>query len=625
MNQQSTDIICQLIENTRRHYNIPANKLTRGICNRSYFSRAMSGEREIDKFMVDTLIQRLGKNTRNFEYALDLTEYELFTGRQRLRSAITDGDCRLAQRLAEEYIARQQNTATDRLHIQFGLFMKTYIMKQEEASWEEQYGMAKRALAVTLPDYGEIPVTELYLSETELLLLFRMAWLKGRMGDEEAMAGELKKLYGLLEHERYSDNEQIYIFAAVIYHLARHHLRMGDYYTAGKMAAEGIGRLRVKNKFHYAAELFLIKAMADCRSEDMDYLAEHAGENVFYNYYLVFDSIIKENFPEWDGDTHYPMYYEYNVISVSHIVKQRRRLWGITQERLSEEGFCNLATIESMEGNRRDTQMPIIRRILNVVKLSSQKCYSDIITNDYEVKQEYQRIKIIADQGNPKEALCELERLKPKLDMTFLANRQSVEYLEYIFSCKIYKPEPEEQLESLLKILDYTIPSACWMELDGIFLYNIEKQILRNIIICYERISEENTGIPVLEKLIKGHEEGCEYIQYYSSIALMLESRLANMGKFKEASRLLEKCLRDSVLHNLSGVLAKSLLDKTWNTEQTGKENKKENKKGNMPHGYMQAYALNMYRGNTVLGEAIKKYCRDKYPAASGFNLPGGL
>lgn len=269
--------------------------------------------------------------------------------------------------------------------------------------------------------------------------------------------------------------------------------------------------------------------------------------------------------------------------------------------------------------------MPIIRRLLNVVKLSSQKCYSDIITNDYEVKQEYQRIKIIADQGNPKEALCELERLKPKLDMTFLANRQSVEYLEYILFCKIHKPEPEEQLKRLFKILDYTIPSACWMELDGIFLYNIEKQILRNIIICYERISEENTGIPVLEKLIKGHEEGCEYIQYYSSIALMLESRLANRGKFKEASRLLEKCLRDSVIHNLSGVLAKSLLDKTWNTEQTGKENKKENKKGNMPHGYMQAYALNMYRGNTVLGEAIKKYCRDKYPAASGFNLPGGL
>lgn len=326
MNQQSTDIICQLIENTRRHYSIPANKLTRGVCNRSYFSRAMSGEREIDKFMVDTLIQRLGKNTRNFEYALDLTEYELFTERQRLRSAITDGDCRLARRLAEEYIARQQNTATDRLHIQFGLFMKTYIMKQEEASWEEQYGMAKRALSVTLPDYGEIPAAELYLSETELLLLFRMAWLKGRMGAEEDMAGELKKLYGLLEHERYSDNEQIYIFAAVIYHLARYHLRKGDYYTAGKMAEEGIGRLRVKNKFHYAAELFLIKAMADCRSEDMDYLAEHAGENIFYNYYQVFDSIIKENFPEWDGDTHYPMYYEYNVILVSHIVKQRRRL-----------------------------------------------------------------------------------------------------------------------------------------------------------------------------------------------------------------------------------------------------------------------------------------------------------
>lgn len=120
------------------------------------------------------------------------------------------------------------------------------------------------------------------------------------------------------------------------------------------------------------------------------------------------------------------------------------------------------------------------------------------------------------------------------------------------------------------------------------------------------------------EGLLEGHEEIREYGERHGRLVLTLAEKLAEAGRHKEALLLREKCLRDSVRHDLPGVLARCLPDKTWNTEQTDKENKK----GDMPRYYMQAYALNMYRGNAVPDEAVRMCCRGGYPVRERFDLP---
>ena len=69
------NLILRLIKEQCKAERIAQKQLCYGICDPAYISRCISNNIEMDKLMLDAIMQRLGISTRSYEYILRESEY----------------------------------------------------------------------------------------------------------------------------------------------------------------------------------------------------------------------------------------------------------------------------------------------------------------------------------------------------------------------------------------------------------------------------------------------------------------------------------------------------------------------------------------------------------------------
>lgn len=458
MSKQMTDIFCRFIESAREYYGVSRTELVKGICSSSCFSGILSADRKLDKVMADALLQRLGRGTGDIEYVLNPGEYDLFVKRQEIRSYIENKDPIKAEAAIREYRKKKYSAGSDRLHRQFACFAQTHVMALTGTALRKQYALVREALELTMPEYGKRGGRErLLFSETELILVFRMAQLQIMLGERIEGKKALRDLYELLKNSWYDDNQMVHVFAPIIFCFAKVCLEDGEYDRAKRISDDGLRRLRQQQKLYYAAELCRINAMAvkhcKCKTE--------TG---------------REAVP-------YPMCHEGNVRSLQHLIKERRILFGYTQEDLALLSGCDCKTVRRLESGRYNTQTDIIRKVLNTLKLSPLKFHMDIVTDCYIIQSEYKRAGTAAECGNPREARWLLSVIRQSIDLSIPENRQGLELLEYKILCQEGRLTKEEGNKRLRKILGCTLPEERINSLGYCCLFKAEKTALRNLII----------------------------------------------------------------------------------------------------------------------------------------------
>lgn len=458
MSKQMTDIFCRFIESAREYYGVSRTELVNGICSSSCLSGILSADRKFDKVMADALLQRLGRGNGNIEYVLNHTEYDLFVKRQEIRSYIENNDSGKARAAIKAYRKEKYSMGSERLHRQFACFAETHVMALEGAAFGEQYARVKEALELTMPEYGKRGCRErLLFSETELILALRMAQLQIMMGERIEGKKALRDLYGLLKNCWYDDNEMIHVFAPIIFYFAKVCLEDGEYDRAKRISDDGLRRLRHQPKPYYAAELRWINAMAarHCTCET------RAGREVIS----------------------YPMCHERNVRSLQQLIKERRILFGYTQEDLALLSGCDCKTVRRLESGRYNTQTDTIRKVLRTLKLSAQKFHMSIVTGSYIIQSEYKRAVTAAECGDPREARWLLSAIRQSIDPAIPENLQGLELLEYKILCREGRLTKEEGNKRLRKILSYTLPETRINSLGYCCLFKTEKTALRNLAI----------------------------------------------------------------------------------------------------------------------------------------------
>lgn len=135
--------IGEFLEKTRSTYNITLSKLCEGICSISTYARYEKDCFLPDKFTLDALLERLGKNPNTISYLLTNTDARC----RELRVAIDDANMEEKRNLIEEY-KDIRFKRTDKLHWQYMMMVKGDI-EQEKGNKDRACECYKEAFCKT--------------------------------------------------------------------------------------------------------------------------------------------------------------------------------------------------------------------------------------------------------------------------------------------------------------------------------------------------------------------------------------------------------------------------------------------------------------------------------------------
>lgn len=556
-----SNLILRLIKEKCKLDGITQKQLCLGICDAAYISRCISQNIEMDKLMLDALMQRLGMSVRSYKYILRDSEYRYFTIREKIRMCIRERKTEEANKIVEKYIEMQEEMkGAKKLHYQMALLLRSYVLEQENADVTVQMQNIDEAINCTIPKCSVSELSRFLLSEAELLLLTRKAMLLENMGKDEDAYSLYYNLHEIQKGKTYSTGELTYIFVVVDYHLSKICLRKQEFYSAKRIAEESIENLSRNNKFLFVAELLeIISALAK---------DECTGEKETYNYELIKKLILKY-MPDWNPDTYYPLYREFSVYSFRKMIVQRRKMLGMTQEELSIKCCCDIATIERMEQGIVDTQSDIAYQILNTVGLPLEKSFYLLQTSSYEVKEKYLESTVAINANRLTEAKNLLNEIRESIDMSLVSNQQVMDFEECIIRHKENTVSEEDRIDELLRILNRTLSTEAIGKYDDIILYGNELELLRNIAMCYEKAGKAEIGIKLLQWARNGYFKeksvGEEAITSYLVISKLLESMYANKGEFEKANQILGTCIPKVIKQNIAGAVPQFIYDKAWN------------------------------------------------------------
>lgn len=221
-----------------------------------------------------------------------------------------------------------------------------------------------------------------------------------------------------------------------------------QYGKASKLCQYAIGRLPDENKFRYLPEIYEMKARAEAHLLAVEKCYSDKVLNALYKEskdYKIYEdlSYIAAEYPaEYYADVKFPMYFEYNVVFIGDIIRQRRKLLGFTQHELAyyansdvkagTDEICSEKTLSRLENGRMVTSWKITRRLLGRLKLPPERYFFNYVADDYNLIEELMDIEADFSSGKKDGLLERCEAVKKANPLHYYPyNQQRIAEIEY--------------------------------------------------------------------------------------------------------------------------------------------------------------------------------------------------
>ena len=179
------DRIGKMIYKLRKEAGISQWDLARGIVSKTELSRIERGEKEIDRFTMEALFQRIGKSADKLEQMLSSQEYQHILSRNQMLCYLLAGKTAETKQVLEEY---KQILIKDKqwdlpLYYQAWLqfYAVCYYIKSRNP--EKSIELLKQALAVTYPEWENMAYEKanfsrkVYLCVQEIQLILMILYI----------------------------------------------------------------------------------------------------------------------------------------------------------------------------------------------------------------------------------------------------------------------------------------------------------------------------------------------------------------------------------------------------------------------------------------------------------------
>ena len=222
----------KIIKEARIRRNISQEILCNGLCSTPTLSKIESCKQNPNKKLMEALLQRLGLPIGIYNVSVSSVEFK--------RSLIeTEIRAHLAKReditdLLEEY--RTAGKEMGALEKQFYLFVGAN--NQDTKTYQK---ILLEALRQTVPNFTlDTPLTQMLLTETELMILFNLSKTFLWEGDAKTMEKLCYNIKAYLETQEIDNAEKSKILPHVLLHLANLEEKMGNFEKEAELAQQGI-------------------------------------------------------------------------------------------------------------------------------------------------------------------------------------------------------------------------------------------------------------------------------------------------------------------------------------------------------------------------------------------------
>ena len=475
--------------------------------------------------------------------------------------------------------------------------------------------MVNAALKLTQSTFETATVDNLLLSQNEGRLFFAHLKLREELEGFAAVAQAYQALLHYFTKSRYESRERVYLLPYVALRVIENDYAAGRFSAALTLCESTLEELTKEHRLYAYAELLEWKQ----RLHDAMGNPDRTPEKLLSHLKVLLE------YAPGKVELLVPCEELGNVYCLNQVIRDRRKLLGISQEELSD-GICAPHTLSRIENHGGKIQRKNRRLLLQRVNMSGERYDYEVITDRYEdylLRSELDRATTSEDWSRVHHLLTTLwERCADTP-----TNRQYFIKKEATIRLSLKEGHPEKiSREECAKLLEDALRITLPLDIDQIDTYPACPLSI-NEILGLLPLANRYEKLRMYQKCLSIHlflrwclessgTDASLYADLYAYIEVGIASVLGSLSKYNESSIIINKCLKLLMQNQRSEVLARCLLGEAWNmTYQLQKlppesRSIEEQKVDTM---FRRAYAAAIISGDVIRQRSIPKYYQREF------------
>ena len=504
-------------------------KLCQGLCSIPMLIKIENDETDVDKFLVDMLLQRLGKSTDKLEVILSDEEYERIHIRDYIEELIWKQKKDEAISLLNKY--EKQYAKDSNVQKMFVLRTKAYISSKLEKDVKLMENYILQAIETTLPGINSKNMGKYLLAESEIenMLMLSQCFLElGKCEEAEELMTICQKYIDINVTD---EVEYAKLNSKSSWLRADFFIKKGAYIEAYQICEKAMEWLR-----KYGILYFMLPLL-----EQLVFCSEQLQIDINRSKWKIYNDILIQLYcdygkPWYCHDSLFHNCYQTVYHLASEFIRQERLARALTQEQLIEGVYGapeNLSRIE--HGKSVPTRKKFEGLMENLGVERGKYCGTAIVEN-FEVLELKYEIDILIGTGKYDKAQEKLNQLRGLLNYEKKINCMAVEVYQSMLDIGCGRINANSLYEKLMLLLEessllrngklYRVP-----------FYN-ELLVLNMICSSLRKMEKIEKSVIIYEEIIRVIEESRVDARYQNNILSLVLANIDLMDSNRKWSNI---------------------------------------------------------------------------------------
>lgn len=509
----SNTTIGGIIEKLRVEKNYTRRKLSQGLCSTQMLIKIENNKSDVDKFMSDILLQRLGKSPDKLELLISEEEYRKLYMRDEIEELIWKRKKEEAEALLLEY---ENSYAKDNtVQKMFVLRTKAYLCQELEGDSARAEAYMRQAVELTLPGMKMENMNEYLLAAIELENILELSYLILQQGRVQEAAWIVEACQKYVEKNVTDEVEYTKIFSKIAWLSSLVYIKRDEYDKAIKIGDRAFENLRKYGNLYFMMPL--LEQLIQC--------CEKLGKDESRKKYQIYDELIKELYQQYGEEWYCQNSLFHNCCQtgyhlISEFIRQERQAKKLTQEQLIEgvyEGPENLSRVENGRVVPTRKKLDGLMRNLGVER---GKYCGTLVVEDFEILESKYEIDILVGTGKYEEAQKKLSELENRIDNEEKINEMAIQIYKMVIELGVELSTGRMQVEAIRE------SARTLLEKNGVLrdgrVYRVpffnEMAALNALGICLKRTGKRQEAIAIYQDILKCVEESAIDEKYQNLI-----------------------------------------------------------------------------------------------------------
>ena len=390
-------LIGEIIYTLRKAAGISQKELAEGLLSIAELSRVENEERDEDKFILEALLQRLGKSADHFEVYASAEEYQLLLLRKLIMKNLLDKKLQLAAVLLMKY--QESPLAKRKLHEQYYHQMRAVNYFLSDGDKEDCIQNLQQALAFTVPEtkWKQEKWEEIHLctQEIQLFLMLGCMWIDNE--ELKKASKVLKKIWKYIDRNVTDEAERAKLLPKCAW------LRGEIYYKQGKIEKSYEICDKGKECLAKNGNLIVMDKLLGLEERCLGELGREKEREIIQKQLSAVDDLYSL------ADFRLPkerilcllLTSEHSETLISNeVVREIRISCGLSQEELCED-ICSRETLSRIENSKQSPKRGKLQAILKRLGEERGRYYASV---DTEVSVLHEKVRLYKRSWYQKES-----------------------------------------------------------------------------------------------------------------------------------------------------------------------------------------------------------------------------